>query len=327
MPKKSLNLLNKSFLLKYQKVGVFAAGLLAKLCFCKGQTFPILTILMFYILLSVLQNRDKTFLLGFLFGCGYFGSTLFWIAEAFECVGLGFYGYIAVLLLVGYLSIFPAIACLLSKKFSKFKFDLLILFPIFWTICEYIRGWLFTGFPWNLIGYATHDIPYFSQIADIFGAYGVSFIFLLSVCLAVDRKTIFYGLGLFCTTILYGVYKIKLCDDYIIPDKADNISIIQPSIPQEDKMDHRKIYENLEKHLKISNFARGGKRLIIWPEAAIGIPLDAQFEIGPFIEREDVFVITGTDRFTHDRKLFNSLKIIGKNSKLLKIYDKRHLLP
>ncbi|MDR1034745.1 MAG: apolipoprotein N-acyltransferase [Holosporales bacterium] len=333
MLKKNSITLNKfSLLLNYPLINVFISGLLANLCFCKGYTYPVLVIPMFYVLLSALQKCKNQkyrnpFLLGFAFGFGYFGSTLFWVVEAFKCVGFGVYGYVAVLLLVIYLSIFPATACTLSTRFSKTETDFSILFSIFWTICEYIRGWLFTGFPWNLIGYVTYDIPYFSQIADIFGVYGVSFFFLLSICFSINKKTVFYGLGIFCIIISYGIYKIELYGDYIIPSKTDNISIIQPSISQEDKMNREKIRECIARHLEISNLNAAEKRLIVWPEAAIGIPLDAQYEIGPFIDRDDVFVLTGTDRFTQDRKLFNSLKIIGKNSKILQIYDKRHLLP
>jgi apolipoprotein N-acyltransferase len=262
------------------------------------------------------------------FGCGYFGSTLFWVAEAFKCVGLGAYGYLAVLVLVIYLSIFPAVTCFLSTKLAKTKTDLLIIFPVFWTLCEYVRGWLFTGFPWNLIGYAAYGGLYFTQIADIFGVYGVSFFFLLSSCLITNKKTILHGIVVFFAISSYGIYKIELYDGYIIPDQTDNISIIQPSIPQEDKMNPKKIRECLAKHVEISDFDSDGKRLIIWPEAAVGFPLDAQNEIGHLlINKDDVFVITGTDRFTRGRELFNSLKVIGKKSEVLQVYDKRHLLP
>jgi apolipoprotein N-acyltransferase len=326
MLKKRLIILNEYLLNNHPRIVVFMASLLIKSCFCK-RTSPAVVFSAFYILLSALQKCKNPFSLGFVFGCGYFGSTLFWVAEAFKYVGLGAYGHVAVLVLVIYLSIFPAITCVLSTKFAKTKNDFLILFPVFWTICEYIRGWLFTGFPWNLIGYATYDIPYFSQVADIFGAYGVSFFFLLSICLLTNKKTIFHGVGIFCVIIAYGIYKIELYDNYIIPDKTDNILIVQPSIPQEDKMNRQKLGECIAKHVEISDFNADGKRLIVWPEAAVGIPLDAQHEIGPFISRDDVFVITGTDRFTQDRELFNSLKIIGKNSEVLQTYDKRHLLP
>jgi apolipoprotein N-acyltransferase len=312
---------------KYPRAIVFISGLLMKLCFCKGYTIPIIAFPVFYILLFILQNCKKPFSLGFVFGCGYFGGTLFWIAEAFKFVGLGSYGYIAVPALVGYLSIFPAVTCMLSTKLAKTRIDFLILFPVFWTLCEYIRVCLFTGFPWNLIGYATYDIPYFPQIADVLGIYGVSFFFLLSTCLLINKKTVFHGIGIFCAIMLYGAYKIELQDHYIIPDRTDDISIIQPSIPQEDKMIHWKIRENIAKHIAMSDFTATGKRLIVWPEAAVGLPLDAQNEVGPLINRDDVFVITGTDRFTQDRELFNSLKVIGKNSRVLQIYDKRHLLP
>jgi apolipoprotein N-acyltransferase len=312
------------------RTSVFLSGLLAKFCFCKGFTLPLLAPVMFYVLLFSVKNCANPFSLGFVFGVSYFGSTLFWVAESFKCVGLGAYGYVAVLVLVLYLSIYPAIACFMSKKFSNSWIELLVFFPVFWTICEYIRGWMFTGFPWNLIGYATYDIPYFPQIADVFGIYGVSFVFLLSICLAMSKKTIFYGLAVFCFTILYGVYKYELFDNYVIPKTTNNILIVQPSISQEDKMNRKKLEINIEKHLNLSRLGVSENKLIIWPEAAVGFPLNAKSIVSSFLESNhisQVFVVTGTDRMSQDRELFNSLQVIGKDSDTVAIYDKRHLLP
>jgi apolipoprotein N-acyltransferase len=257
----------------------------------------------------------------------FFGSTLYWIAGSFECVGFGHYGFIAVFVLVVYLSLYTGLTCYLTKQFTRNRISFIIFFPIFWTICEYLRGWVFTGFPWNLAGYIAYDIPYFAQIADIIGAYGVSFLLVLSISLITYKKTIIYGACTLLIPVLYGVYKVEYYDNYIIPEHPDDIVIVQPSIRQIDKMDRHKSDENLERHLDLSKLEATGKRLIIWPEAGIDCRTNDQGQVSESIEQDDVFIITGIDRMEQDRTLFNSLKIIGKDVILPQTYDKRHLLP
>lgn len=312
------------------------AGLLAKFCFCKGRTFPIIALCMFYVLIYVLDELPhnhksstlkRAFYIGFLFGLSFFGSTLYWIAESFKCVGFGNYGFIAVFVLVVYLSLYTGMTCYLTKQFMRNRITFIIFFSIFWTICEYLRGWIFTGFPWNLVGYIAYDIPYFAQIADIIGAYGVSFLFILSICLITYKKTMIYGGCTLLVPILYGVYKIELYDGYITPDHPDDIVIVQPSIAQKDKMNRSKSAENLELHSGLSKLDAAGKRLIIWPEAGINGFANDQVEISNAIKQDNVFILTGTDRMETDLRLFNSLKVIGKGVILPQTYDKRHLLP
>ena len=65
---------------------------------------------------------------------------------------------------------------LLIKRFSiSFTYKKIILFSIFWLIFEVIRSNLFTGFPWNLLGYVWLYNINFAQASSIFGIYGMSF--------------------------------------------------------------------------------------------------------------------------------------------------------
>lgn len=323
------------FLVSFPKLSAFFAGTLLKFCFCKETTFPILIFPVFAILLCVLRmsSRKKSFSIGYCFGMGYFSSTLYWIAESFKCVGFRNYGYIAVLFLVLYISLYPAIACWLTKKFATTRLNFLLFFSIFWVLAEYLRGIIFTGFPWNLIGYIAYDIPYFSQIADIFGIYGVSFLLILVTSLLTTKKTTIYGLSLLILTIFYGYYKVNFFNEHIESKNQNSITLVQPSISQEDKINVEKFKENLDRHIKLSNESKiySGKKLIIWPEAAINIPLKSQSDILQYvassIKNDKSYIITGCDRFDEEKKLYNSIYVFGKDAKVNQIYDKRHLLP
>ncbi|MDR0942491.1 MAG: apolipoprotein N-acyltransferase [Holosporales bacterium] len=318
----------------FPKLSLFLAGGLAKFCFCKEYSFPILAWPMFAVLLTVLINSklNKSFSIGFCFGTGYFGSSLYWIAESFKCVGLGNYGYVAVVLLVLYLSIYSAAACFLTKRFSRTRLNFLILFASFWTLMEYARGIIFTGFPWNLIGYATYNIPFFPQIADIFGVYGVSFIFVLIVAFLTNKKTMPWGLAIFSAILIYGYYKINIYDGYIVPKEQCLTRIVQPSIKQEDKMDLTKFKKNLQKHITLSGLSSNiykGKMLIAWPEAAINIPTTPKNGILNYVSSklpDDTYIIAGRDKIEQNR-VYNGACVIGKKEGILQSYEKRHLLP
>lgn len=338
MQKLSLSQLN-NYLLRFPKITVFLSGALAKFCFCKGMTFPFLFFPMIYVLLLNIQRlrnqnyKKGSFCLGYCFGVGYFGSTLYWVAESFKCVGLGNYGYIAVIFLVAYLSVYTGLVTMLTKIFAKTKVDFLWIFSILWFFMEYLRGIMFTGFPWNLAGYTTYNIPYFSQIADIFGIYGVSFLFILIISLFTYKKTIKSGVSILAVTLLYGYYKVEIYDGYINPSNRNLVTIIQPSIPQEEKMNMHFLKDNINKYIDISNAEDiyKGKKLIVWPEAAINIPINNHRKIveyiGAGINHSDTFIVTGADRRGEEREIYNSLCVIDKHSEIIQFYDKRHLLP
>ncbi len=75
----------------------------------------------------------------------------------------------------------------------------------------------------------------------------------------------------------------------------------------------------------------GGKKLIIWPEAAINMPTASQSDvlkyIGSSIKTNGSYIVTGCDRFDEDRNLYNSIYVFGKDANVIQAYDKRHLLP
>lgn len=325
---------------KFPKCSCFIAGTLLKFCFCKGDCFPAVLIPSFTILLYLVRitpRKNSTFGLGYLFGIGYFFSTLYWIAESFKCVGLGNYGYLAVVALVLYLAIYPALSCLCAKMIARTQISLIIWFSLFWGLTEYVRGFLFTGFPWNLIGYATYEIPYFAQVADIFGIYGVSLITILIVTLLTTRRTIKYSVGLFILVYSYGVCKIHFHTEYVEPREKVQITLVQPSISQQDKMDLRKFKSNTYKQIGLSlrDSSRlklyGANKLIVWAEAAINAPQKYQKKILKYISSSlcdsSTKLITGCDRYDDTNNPYNSIYVVGQGGTIEQIYDKRHLLP
>ena len=320
---------------EFPVVCCFLSGLLLKFCFCKGRCLPILLIPSFAVLLyfvHVSTKWSRAFLYGYAFGFGYFFSTLYWVAESFKCVGLGNFGYIAVFALVVYISIYPAFSCFTAKIFSKNKITLMIMFAIFWTLFEYVRGKLFTGFPWNLIGYAIYDIPYFSQIADIFGIYGVSFFTLIILLFSTTKKTFYYAVSIFVLIFSYGYYKVNFYNGFVEHDNKILITLIQPSISQEDKMDINKFKSNINRQVGLSlRDTTEQQKIIVWAEAAINIPVNCGTNVLQYITHlindPNTTIITGCDRRDENGNLYNSAYVLNSQCEILQIYNKRHLLP
>jgi apolipoprotein N-acyltransferase len=282
---------------------------------------------MFYVLLKNMENKTPrhNFILGYLFGIGYFASSLYWVHLSFDYVNLSKIGIIANILLVLYLAIYPALSCYVSQKFSPQNY---VFFAFAWCFFEYIRGIMFTGFPWNLIGYATYDLPYFKQFASVCGIYGVSFAYMLIICLSFSRKTLKYSALIAFIVMTYGWYMEEFNQGILAEESDVKVTIVQPCISQRDKMDRSMLMNNLNIHISLSDFEQvyRGKRLIIWPEAAISAGESVDY-ICSCISYSDTYIFTGADRIDSQGHVYNSSFVIGKNQGILAEYDKKHLLP
>jgi apolipoprotein N-acyltransferase len=209
--------------------------------------------------------------------------------------------------------------------------EFLLLFPTFWTIAEFLRGIVFTGFPWNLAGYIAYEIPYFPQVADLFGAYGVGFFLIASICLTMHKRTAIFGISIATSCFLYGYYVVEQGHDFEETQCTYDIAVVQPSIRQEDKMNPELSIRNLEKHIDLSKVH--GK-LIIWSEAAISLHNACHAKaVVEYIAsnlfaagEEERFIVTGSDIYDHEG-VTNSLIVIDNNHRIVSRYDKKHLLP
>lgn len=321
-----------NIILKHQYSFAGLAGCLSKFCF--NNKFGILFFIMsIYILIKIiyLENcKKRVFKIGYYFGFFYFLSSLFWVSGAFNCVGLDNYGYIAVLFLSLYLGLFPGITCFLSKYFQENYICFVLSFCVFWSLSEYVRGFLFTGFPWNIVGYLVVDIPFIRQSYDIIGSYGMSFIILIITLSLFSKKTSLFSVFIIFIMLIYGVIKPFITE---YKENVDQyVRIVQPSIPQKDKMDASKFMENLERHISMSEFEKlpHTPNITVWGEAAVPCFLDNHPDLVNYIsqkmKKNGGILITGAHRWDHG-KIYNSVFAIGDNSNILDFYDKKHLLP
>jgi apolipoprotein N-acyltransferase len=286
--------------------------------------------------------------LGWAFFFGQFLLGLHWIGYAFLVDPTNHLWQMpfALVSLPAGLALFGALACGLAAFFwpkasqknggQKNGSARLFVFAICMAGAEWLRGHLFTGFPWNLSAYGWGASLELLQSARLMGSYGLSF---LTILLGASLAEFAYGrwrvpLGmavLFAALWSYGVYRLENTPMRDVPGVS--LRLVQPDIPQAEKYVRRLLLRNWQRLIDLS--ARPGRpSVIIWPEAATGYPVARApgmlEEIGLFTARGQT-LITGSDRIVQgDGHLigYNSLYLFSPaGAPPLQVYDKFHLVP
>ena len=135
-------------------------------------------------LLNGATSAKRAFALGYAFGFGFFSVGLAWVSNALLTEGMGF-AALAPLPPIGFGvwgGFFPAFACLIAFYAAQ-GWRRLFAFAAAWGVFEWVRAWLFTGFPWNLIATVWTPYPEMLQTASIWGAYGLGMITVFAASL------------------------------------------------------------------------------------------------------------------------------------------------
>lgn len=225
-------------------------------------------------------SAKRAFLRGLLFGVAMFAVGIHWIYISIHGFG-GVPIALALMLsamLVVYLALFPACLGYLLNRFlpglavRTALIKLIIIFPSAWALSEWLRGWLFTGFPWLSLGYSQVDGA-LSGIAPVLGVYGVSW--LLAVCAGLLVSVVFLRqlkTRLVAVIAIAGVLLVgsilKTVDWTQQHGEPIRVSLIQGNIPQELKWEKTVYQPTLDRYLDLTR-QHWDSDLIIWPETAI----------------------------------------------------------
>lgn len=331
------------------------SGILLVLCFPTMDLFLVAWFALVPLLLLLYDKGPRdAFKTGMVFGVPYFFGTLYWIYHSINHYGgLSLPASIAiVVLLCLYLSIYTGIfALLFSVAIKRTKLPALLIAPVFWTVLEFLRSYIFTGFPWSSIGYSQYKFLTIIQIADITGIYGVSFLVVafngaLADAFLIRRRTRdmplfpssqtmagFVILSVFLVVcIVYG--QVRLNQDR--PGKLIKVSAVQGNIEQDMKWEPSSQDEVLSIYKDLSlKAATSHPALIVWPETAVPFMfksdkrytqelIDFQKQLGSYLLFGSV-IIKGKK---NDRLILsNSAVLLDDNGTLSYIYDKIHLVP
>ena len=273
---------------------------------------------------------------GFLFGLGQFGVGVSWVYVAIHDVGQSPAPVAALLtsLLVAFLALYPALAGWLAARLRgrRTGFWLVLTVPAVWTLVEWLRGWLFTGFTWLQFGYSQIDLP-LAGLAPWLGVYGVSWATALSAALLVavvhraGRPRIFALVGLGALWLLaFGAGQVEWSQPTGRPLR---VALMQGNAPQITKWDPAMVQLRLDTYAKLTR-NNWNHDLIIWPENALTLfyhSLEADY-LRPLAEegrQHGATLIVGVpveDRETG--RYWTTLAVLGDPPQF---YRKRHLVP
>ena len=312
----------------------------------------------FSILLSLILNvkkqtqskyRKKKFNLYFLYlGCSFgFGFFLFgnyWISISLTHDEM-FKGLIpfALILIPLFLSLFFGLAILLVGAFAEKNISFILFFSFVFSIFEFLRGNLMTGFPWNLISYAWSWSPEILQILSLIGAYSLSLISITFFCIPFlffkknfvlqDVIFVLFFLIIFIINYSYGIFKLN-SSNYRF-DKEINVKIISPNFSLQDYITQSEEFQ-IKQLIKISDPDKDKKTLFIWPEGVFyqSYLEDIKKYQNLFKDRfsENHLIILGINNFTNsndvdNQKYFNSLVVLNHKLEILSLYNKINLVP
>ncbi|EFL89214.1 apolipoprotein N-acyltransferase [Ahrensia sp. R2A130] len=289
---------------------------------------------------------------GWLFGFGYHLAGLYWIGAAFlvDAGEFAIFLPFAVVALPAGLAIFTGLGCALARMAWEPGWRRIAMLAATLTLAEMARGMLFTGFPWNLFGYAIMPTPMLMQTASLFGAYGVTWLALaIGGALALFSPEpmrrgpwLAVTVALIATHVGFGAYRLGTSETTTV--EGVNIRIVQPAIAQEEKWLGTNEDEIMARYLDLTNANRGPKASsaadfthIIWPESAFPFILtqraDRLSQIANALP-DTTTLITGAMRVDESVEspsggpaVFNAVYAIDGSGQILAARDKTHLVP
>lgn len=224
---------------------------------------------LYALLLPKSVRSGRGFLIGWAYGFGLWATGAFWLYHAIHVYGhipsAMAYGLIGLMALI--MGLFSAV---MAWGFVRFLGRQPLAFAAIWVLFEWLRTWLFTGFPWLFVGYAYTELPFVVSLAPVAGVFAISFIsVLLSAGLVeIVRQKAGYAF-LAGLAVLAGV-GLWLADvKWTAPTgQALSVSLVQGNIDQDIKWQASAQGEILETYAKLSH-SHWGQDLVVWPEAAV----------------------------------------------------------
>ena len=268
-------------------------------------------------------------------GTGYFGAALFWIIEPFfiEPEIHGWMAPFALVLMAGGMALFWGLAGFVSAWLVQGRSRLVVLAALLVAL-ELLRGWVFTGFPWAMLGHALIGTP-LMQLAAMTGAGGLSLLLVLGALLPVlgrnwPLRATGAGVSIFLFAALWGWGSTQTD----LPAPRDTIvRLAQPNAPQSEKWREENRFLFFNRLLdQTASPAEAAPDLILWPETSVPFLLEYAGEglemiaDAAALQGPDTLIGFGVQRF-EDGRYFNSLAVMTTDAEITHIYDKHHLVP
>ena len=293
---------------------------------------------------------DSAFATGWWFGVGYFAVGLYWVTFSLlvEADKFGWMVPIVIFFLSAVFAIYIGLVTLISHSLAEPGPSRVIYLIIFWVFFEWVRSWLFTGFPWNLLGTVWAFNEPMIQFSSIFGVLGLSLVTVTVASifsfLGYANKSIRFKIISIATPIILliviwtgGFLRLLAVETRFVDNVV--LRLVQPNIRQKDKWipelrgKHiNNLIELSQAPLKMGSFDRPTH--IIWPETATPFVLEDNYPalrtIASIIPQEGALLTGSPRRKVLDNntvKLWNSIHVVTRDAKISSTYNKSHLVP
>ncbi len=293
-------------------------------------------------MLAAVPTKKRAFFDGWWWGFGFFTTGLYWI-----CISLLVdpwrFGWLIPFTLIGLNGVIALYTAAAGWLFHAARFrhpgQRVLGFALIWTLVEYARGHWFTGFPWNLVGYAWGYYDSVAQAASVVGVYGLGFITVLVACAPAlsSRRTAAGLVAAFIFMAVAGAYRLHLADQLPYNERfVENVRIrvVQPNISQHHKWNEMLKMQGLRTLMGLSQSPGFDKVThVVWPETAIPYALNLSSSLLSIIYGsvpEGGALLTGSLRAVDERpesEIWNSLAVVPHEGGGVVYYDKHHLVP
>lgn len=288
-----------------------------------------------------MRSKKALFWYGYTFGFAFFAVSFSWINNALlvDAERLEAFVPLTVFAIGSFFGLFWAIPAVVSGFFKNI-YSRVLMFAGSFVFMEWVRSFIFTGFPWNLLGTALAFDVRLLQGARYIGTYGLS-LCLLMFCLGgalvliglFKRQWHWGDLGVIIVPAVF-VFLASFCFDNEEDLSGLKVRLVQPSIPQTLKWDKESLYHNFRKYIDLSRReSLDDVDMVVWGETASPYFLDHDeqhlYELKEAIPDKG-FLLTGVLRLAMENGEivpYNSMFVINHEAQIKDYYDKSHLVP
>ena len=308
--------------------------------------FIVFPVLLFFLIINYKKSKITFFIIGWIFGFGYFISNLYWITNSltFEEIFKPLIPF-ALIFIPLFLGIFYGFVTLICSFFSlKKNFSTILIFAIIFSSIEFVRSFFLGGFPWNLIAYSWTNYLNSLQILSSIGTYSFNLFsitaFLMPLILIFD-KSLRFKLTSFTILIIillsnhyYGVWKIKQNKILHKENTEYKIKVVSPKIPIKRFFSPENPEEIIKELIDLSNPNHLEKTIFIFPEGILSSIYLRDLQnfknlfSGNYSDNHILLMGINTKEKINDKiKIYNSLVVLNKNIEILAKYNKNKLVP
>ncbi len=296
------------------------------------------------------------FRIGFVFGLAHFVSLVYWVVPTMQTYGHlpVFLAFPILFIFAAYLALYPALFSVGMARVSRQPAMIWPAAALLWTAQEFLRARLFTGFPWELLGYSQFGRVHLIQVADVAGVYGVTFLvalvngalYLLWRAVAgrvsdpgLKRRSAAVAVAVSAAAVAgtwgYGALRLAAVDEAAASAENVRVSLIQGNIAQEIKWDRKFQLQTTEKYARMSEgVKKKSPDLVVWPETATPFYFPFHPTLSKIVleavKKTGADFLIGSPSFREKGgklSYFNSAYLVAKDGTVKDRYDKVHLVP